>query len=85
MEQSALMKRINIDKQLRELKSIYMTANAFLVKLILHGCHLNKANSFNQVSLLGLNFLGQSLETINPAYLDQTMPLAHTLKPQGIQ
>lgn len=28
------------------------------MKLVLHGVHQNKANVFNQVSLLALNFLG---------------------------
>ena len=47
-----------INNEIRELKSVYMQTNAYLVKLVLHGVHKNKANVFNQVSLLAINFLG---------------------------
>ena len=51
--------------QVREMKSAYFPEGSradsvILVKLLIHGFHPNKLNLFNQVSLIALNFLGQT-------------------------
>jgi centrosomal protein CEP104 len=45
--------------QARELKSVYVTAEAVLLKLIFHQCHLNNFNVFNQIGLIALNVIGE--------------------------
>lgn len=35
--------------QARELKSVHVTVDAELVKLVIHRCHVNKLNIYNQV------------------------------------
>jgi hypothetical protein len=36
--------------QARELKSVHVTVEAELVRLVIHRCHVNKLNIYNQVS-----------------------------------
>ena len=38
---------------------MYVTADAVLLKLIFHQCHLNNFNVFNQIGLIALNCLGE--------------------------
>lgn len=45
--------------QARELKSVYVDANAVLLKLIFHQCHANNFNVFKQIGLIGLYCLGE--------------------------
>jgi centrosomal protein CEP104 len=45
--------------QARELKSVYVTAEAVLLKLIFHQCHLNNFNVFNQIGIIALNCIGE--------------------------
>lgn len=35
--------------QARELKSVHVTVEAELVRLVIHRCHVNKLNIYNQV------------------------------------
>jgi centrosomal protein CEP104 len=49
--------------QARELKTVYVEAEARFVKLVVHQCFLNKYNMFNQVGVIAVNFLG----TENPS------------------
>lgn len=46
--------------QARELKSVKMNSTASFIKLILHPCHINKVNLFNQVGLVALNIVGEA-------------------------
>jgi hypothetical protein len=39
--------------QARELKSVHVTVDAELVRLVIHRCHVNKLNIYNQVRLAG--------------------------------
>lgn len=47
--------------QARELKSVYVDSSAVLLKLILHKCHLNNFNIFNQIGLVALNCIGANV------------------------
>ena len=47
--------------QARELKSVYVDSNAVLLKLIFHKCHLNNFNVFNQIGLIALNCIGDTV------------------------
>lgn len=45
--------------QARELKSVYVDAYALLLKVVLHKCHVNKFNLYNQVGLIAINCMGE--------------------------
>jgi centrosomal protein CEP104 len=47
--------------QARELKSVYVNADAAFLKLVIHECHNNKYNDRNQVSIIAVNVLGSVL------------------------
>jgi hypothetical protein len=47
--------------QARELKSVYVNADAAFLKLVVHECHSNKYNDRNQVSVIAVNVLGTVL------------------------
>ncbi len=42
----------------RELKSVYLKARGSFMKLLLHKCHVNSLNLYNQVGLIAINILG---------------------------
>ncbi len=44
--------------QARELKSVYVDSMAILLKLIMHQCHFNNFNVFNQIGLVAINCIG---------------------------
>ncbi|KAL5033792.1 hypothetical protein RTP6_001708 [Batrachochytrium dendrobatidis] len=46
----------------RELKSIHLDGNANLIKLVLHKCHVNALNLYNQIGLVAINILGAGVE-----------------------
>ncbi len=46
--------------QSRELKSVYIDNKCMYMKLVLHKCHMNKYNLFNQIGLIGLTLHGQA-------------------------
>lgn len=48
--------------QARELKSVQVNAAALLVRLVLHKCHINQLNIYNQVGVVALNLLGEVLD-----------------------
>mmetsp|Transcript_5419 Transcript_5419/g.17093 ORF Transcript_5419/g.17093 Transcript_5419/m.17093 type:complete len:749 (+) Transcript_5419:141-2387(+) len=50
--------------QARELKSVYVHATGRWLKFVVHRCHVNRVNLFNQVGVVGLNVIGQ-LEAID--------------------
>ena len=43
----------------RELKSIHLDVMAKRIKLVLHRCHINALNMYNQVGIVAINLLGQ--------------------------
>ena len=56
----------------RELKSVYIEAPAGYLKVALHKCHVNKHNIFNQVGVIAVNCLG---ETVDPGEKMQEAPM----------
>mgnify|MGYP001354794080 CR=1 FL=1 len=46
----------------RELKSVYVDAQCSFMKIRLHKCYINKFNLYNQVGLIAVNVLGESIE-----------------------
>jgi centrosomal protein CEP104 len=47
--------------QARELKSVYVDTPCLTMKILMHKCHSNKHNMFNQIGLILLNFYGEPL------------------------
>jgi centrosomal protein CEP104 len=45
--------------QARELKSVYVDAFSLLLKIVLHKCHVNKFNLYNQVGVIAINCMGE--------------------------
>lgn len=45
--------------QARELKSVYVDAFSLLLKIVLHKCHVNKYNLYNQVGVIAINCMGE--------------------------
>eukprot|EP01065_Artemidia_motanka_P027716 TRINITY_DN3290_c0_g2_i1.p1 TRINITY_DN3290_c0_g2~~TRINITY_DN3290_c0_g2_i1.p1 ORF type:complete len:981 (+),score=385.15 TRINITY_DN3290_c0_g2_i1:304-3246(+) len=43
----------------RELKTVHVTCQAVHVRLLLHKCHVNSYNFFNQVGLIAVNIVGK--------------------------
>ena len=41
--------------QARELKSVYVDAKGRYLKFVMHCCHVNQANLFNQIGIVALN------------------------------
>ena len=62
--------------QARELKSVYVSADAVLLKLIFHKCHLNNFNVFNQIGLVALNCVGEPVTMSRQA--DASLPSKST-------
>lgn len=46
--------------QARELKSVFVECSGRYLKLVVHRCHINRENLFNQVSIVAVNVLGES-------------------------
>ena len=59
----------------RELKSVYIEAPSYLLKILLHKCHVNKHNIFSQVGLIAINCLGEPLNFTNQQIPSQ---ISHT-------
>lgn len=49
------------DYQARELKSVYIDAAGSFLKLLVHKCYMNKHNIFNQVGVVAINLLGETM------------------------
>ncbi|EKU20603.1 hypothetical protein NGA_0603000 [Nannochloropsis gaditana CCMP526] len=43
----------------RELKSVFVSCSGRFLKLVIHRCHVNKFNLFNQVGFVAINLLGE--------------------------
>ena len=54
--------------QARELKTVYIDKPTVYIRLVIHHCHINKYNLFNQVGIVAINMLGQ------PNYIDRGVP-----------
>ncbi len=44
--------------QARELKTVYINRNANFIRMVIHNCHINKYNLFNQVGIVAINVFG---------------------------
>ncbi|WIA42558.1 hypothetical protein OEZ86_008540 [Tetradesmus obliquus] len=69
--------------QARELKSVHVLVEAQLVRLLIHRCHVNKLNIYNQVGIVALNLIGEPLQPVPegpPPYLDVDGPVSHELQ-----
>ncbi|XP_022668197.1 centrosomal protein of 104 kDa-like [Varroa jacobsoni] len=53
-----LADNIHSEYKSRELKSVLVDAVGEFVKLLVHGCHVNKHNVYNQVGIIALNIIG---------------------------
>ncbi|KAJ9516820.1 hypothetical protein QJQ45_027229 [Haematococcus lacustris] len=49
--------------QARELKSVHVSTQALFIRLVVHRCHVNKANIYNQVGVIALNLIGEPLRS----------------------
>jgi len=47
--------------QARELKSVHVNVPALFIRLVVHRCHVNKLNIYNQVGLVALNLIGEPI------------------------
>ncbi len=47
--------------QARELKSVYVSADARFLKMVILGHHVNDYNKFNQVSIIAVSVVGTPL------------------------
>jgi centrosomal protein CEP104 len=47
--------------QARELKSVHVSVDAAALRLVVHRCHVNKLNIYNQVGVVALNLIGEPL------------------------
>eukprot|EP00826_Nyctotherus_ovalis_P003464 TRINITY_DN10706_c0_g1_i1.p1 TRINITY_DN10706_c0_g1~~TRINITY_DN10706_c0_g1_i1.p1 ORF type:complete len:772 (+),score=197.96 TRINITY_DN10706_c0_g1_i1:73-2388(+) len=65
----------------RELKSVYVETPAYLLKLVLHKCYVNKYNIFNQVGLVAINCLGVPLDAKEK--LSEPVPVGQALEEIG--
>eukprot|EP00240_Pyramimonas_obovata_P012838 CAMPEP_0118939966 /NCGR_PEP_ID=MMETSP1169-20130426/30302_1 /TAXON_ID=36882 /ORGANISM="Pyramimonas obovata, Strain CCMP722" /LENGTH=261 /DNA_ID=CAMNT_0006884353 /DNA_START=264 /DNA_END=1045 /DNA_ORIENTATION=+ len=45
----------------RELKSVHVNTAAHVMRLVLHKCHINKLNIYNQVGIIAVNVIGEHL------------------------
>ena len=54
--------------QARELKTVFLNQKAQYIRLLIHKCHQNKYNLFNQVGIVAINLLGKSDEDDDDDY-----------------
>lgn len=54
----------------REFRKVYVDANCLYLKIILHKNYVNKFNVFNQVSIIFLEFLGNSIQIKIPEIIE---------------
>ncbi|KAI8801922.1 hypothetical protein BJ742DRAFT_565401 [Cladochytrium replicatum] len=61
----------------RELKTIHLDAKGSVLQILVHRCYINPLNLYNQVGIIGLNMLGEILDTnyIISGYEEGTYPL----------
>ncbi|KAL3152527.1 hypothetical protein ABBQ32_001559 [Trebouxia sp. C0010 RCD-2024] len=67
--------------QARELKSVKVNSNAYLLRLVVQQCHTNKLNIYNQVGIIALNLVGQVIQSENmpgaPSYVSNHYQPSH--------
>ncbi|DBB10866.1 TPA: hypothetical protein ACH3X3_007335 [Trebouxia sp. C0006] len=67
--------------QARELKSVRVNSDAYLLRLVVQRCHTNKLNIYNQVGIIALNLVGQVIQTENlpgvPSYVSNHYQPSH--------
>eukprot|EP00227_Mantoniella_beaufortii_P003239 CAMPEP_0197616664 /NCGR_PEP_ID=MMETSP1326-20131121/60644_1 /TAXON_ID=1155430 /ORGANISM="Genus nov. species nov., Strain RCC2288" /LENGTH=445 /DNA_ID=CAMNT_0043185551 /DNA_START=406 /DNA_END=1741 /DNA_ORIENTATION=- len=47
--------------QARELKSVHVNVDAVILRVVVHKCHVNKLNIYNQVGIVALNVIGEPM------------------------
>ena len=47
--------------QARELKSVHVNVDAAILRVVVHKCHVNKLNIYNQVGIVALNIIGEPI------------------------
>ena len=47
--------------QARELKSVHVNVDAAILRVVVHKCHVNKLNIYNQVGIVALNVIGEPI------------------------
>jgi hypothetical protein len=47
--------------QARELKSVHVNVDAVILRVVVHKCHVNKLNIYNQVGIVALNVIGEPI------------------------
>eukprot|EP01060_Flectonema_neradi_P014389 TRINITY_DN2108_c0_g1_i2.p1 TRINITY_DN2108_c0_g1~~TRINITY_DN2108_c0_g1_i2.p1 ORF type:complete len:861 (+),score=179.37 TRINITY_DN2108_c0_g1_i2:250-2832(+) len=58
------------DYMARELKTVHVNCDALYLRLLLHKCHINAYNYYNQVGLVAINILG----SMGPTYKQSPTP-----------
>ena len=58
------------DYMARELKTVHVNCDALYLRLLLHKCHINAYNYYNQVGLVALNVIG----SMGPTYRQSPTP-----------
>jgi centrosomal protein CEP104 len=57
------------------LKSVYLEIHADLVKLVFHSCHLNDLNVHQQVGIVAINLIGNSVGDLKTAPTSNQAPM----------
>ena len=51
----------HVSVQARELKSVHVNVDAVILRVVVHKCHVNKLNIYNQVGIVALNIIGEPI------------------------
>ena len=51
--------------QARELKSVHVNVDAAILRVVIHKCHVNKLNIYNQVGVVALNVIGEPISPMD--------------------
>ena len=54
--------------QARELKSVHVNVDAAILRVVVHKCHVNKLNIYNQVGIVAVNIIGEAISPTDPGW-----------------
>ena len=54
--------------QARELKSVHVNVDAAILRVVVHKCHVNKLNIYNQVGIVAINIIGEAISPTDPGW-----------------
>ncbi|ACO69597.1 predicted protein [Micromonas commoda] len=54
--------------QARELKSVHVNVDAAILRVVVHKCHVNKLNIYNQVGIVAINVIGEAISPTDPGW-----------------